>query len=79
MYNISNSPILGVALIVLGLLTIPMCDYDITVAVFVVPIGIYQAWDTMRLRRRSAKRATKKAAKHIINISMALRKVAAMF
>lgn len=54
-----NSLSLGLALLAMGILTVPLCDGDVTVFLFLAPVAIAQTWHAIKVRRRAARRAGK--------------------
>lgn len=70
-----NSLSLGLALLAMGILTVPLCDGDVTVLLFLAPVAIAQTVHALKVRRRAARRAGKKP----IQFTAAIRKVAALF
>lgn len=76
-----NSLSLGLALLAMGILTVPLCDGDITVFLFLAPVAIAQTWHAIKVRRRAARIAAIRAGKNNKKIIFfaAIRKVAALF
>lgn len=76
----TNSLSLGIVLIVMGILTVPLCDGDITVLLFLLPVAIAQTWHAIKVRRRAARIAARRAksANKPIQLTTTIRKVAAL-